>query len=152
MEAHVEARSEPVLVFGFKTAVIMYNMRRLSQSLPFATAIALAATTPPPERFEGHTHTEIACVNAIEGVLAQQMAQTQAATSTSVVQLTSSAEALVRHAGIHGTLQPSEPAAGPARTYAAIAGAPVPAAGAVAAADADRSTAGSDRRRKYRNS
>ena len=99
-------------------------------------ANAFASTTPPTARLEGLTHT-IARVNAIEGILAQ-MAQTQATTTTSIVQLTSSVAALVRHAVIREALPLSDPAAGPIRTYAAIAGAPVPATGAVAAADGDR--------------
>ena len=99
-------------------------------------AIAFASTTPPAERFEGLTHT-IARVNATEGALAQ-IAQAQAATSTSIVQLTSSVAALVQHAGIPNALPPSEPPAAPVRTYAAIAGAPIPAADAAAAAEDGR--------------
>ena len=93
---------------------------------------------PPAERFEGLTRT-IARVNAIEGALAQ-IAQAQAATSTSIVQLTSSVAALVQDAGIPNALPPSEPPAAPVRTYVAIAGAPIPAADAAAAAEDGRAT------------
>ena len=70
-------------------------------------------------------------MNAIEGALAA-IAQVQANTSASIVQLATSAAALVQHAGIPNVLPPSEPPAAPVRTYAAIAGAPVPAADAAA--------------------
>ena len=94
-------------------------------------AIAFATTTPPTARFEGLTRT-IARANAMEGALAA-IAQAQAQTSASIVQLASSVAALVQHAGISNALPPPPPPAAPARTYAAIAGVPVPAVGAVAA-------------------
>ena len=97
-------------------------------------AIAFASPAPPTTRFEGLiTHT-IARVNALEGALAA-IAQAQANTSASIVQLTTSVAALVQHAGIPNALPPSAPPAAPVRTYAAIAGTQVPAADAAAATE-----------------
>ena len=94
-------------------------------------AIAVASTTQPTARSEGLNHT-IARVNAMEGALAA-IAQAQAQTSASIVQLTSSVAALVQHVGIPNAPPPSAPPAAPVRKYAAIASAPVPAVGAVVA-------------------
>ena len=91
-------------------------------------AITFATTSPPAARFEGLTQM-IARVNAIESAFTE-MARAQAQTETSIVQLTSSVAALVQHAGILHALPPPPLPAAPARTYAAIAGAPVPAADA----------------------
>ena len=61
------------------------------------------------------------------------MARAQAQTATSIVQLTSSVAALVQRAGILFALPPPPSPAAPARTYAAITGAPAPAADAASA-------------------
>ena len=87
-------------------------------------AIAFA-TTSPPARFEGLTQT-IARVNNIESVLAA-VAQSQAQTSSAIVQLTASVAALVQHAGIAIALPPAPPPTPPPQSYAAIAAAPAPA-------------------------
>ena len=97
-------------------------------------AIAFATTTPAP-RFEGLTQT-IARVNSIESVLAT-IAQAQAQTSQSIVQLTASVAALVQHAGIAHALPPAPPPVPPSQAYAAIAAAPAPADVAVAAPASD---------------
>ena len=87
-------------------------------------AIALA-TVSPPARFEGLTQT-IARVNNIEGVLAA-VAQSQAQTSSAIVQLTASVAALVQHAGIAIALPPAPPPTPPPRSFAAITAATAPA-------------------------
>ena len=86
---------------------------------------------PPAARFEGLTQT-IARVNNIESALAA-IAQAQAQTSTSIVQLTASVAALVQHDGIANALPPAPPPAPPPQIYAAIAAAPAPAGGAAVA-------------------
>jgi hypothetical protein len=100
-----------------------------------AQAVAVVSTVSPPARFEGLTQT-ISRVNAIESALAQ-LAQSQAATSQSIVQLTANVTALVQHAGIANALPPPPPPPQPVRSYAAIAGAPANAT-APPPADADR--------------
>ena len=92
-------------------------------------AIAFA-TTSPPARFEGLTQT-IARVNNIESVLAA-VAQSQAQTSSAIVQLTASVAALVQHAGIAITLPPAPPPTPPPQSFAAITAATPPAAAPVA--------------------
>ena len=98
-------------------------------------AITFATVGPPNARFEGPTQT-IARVNNIEAALAA-IAQAQAQTSTSVVQLTSSVAALVQHAGLTHALPPAPPLAPPPQTYAAIASAPAPTGGATVASESD---------------
>ena len=88
-------------------------------------AIAFA-TTSPPARFEGLTQT-IARVNNIESVLAA-VAQSQAQTSSAIVQLTASVAALVQHAGIAIALPPAPPPTPPPQSYAAITAATAPVA------------------------
>jgi hypothetical protein len=75
-------------------------------------AIAFATTSPPAVRFEGFIQT-IARVSNIETALAA-IAQAQAQTSTSIVQLTASVAALVQRAGILHALPPAPPPAAPA--------------------------------------
>ena len=71
-------------------------------------------------------------MNAIESAFTE-MARAQARTADSIVQLTSSAAALVQHAGIMHALPPAPPPASPPQTFAAIAGAPAPAGEAAVA-------------------
>jgi len=76
-------------------------------------SIAFASTTPQSARVEGLTHT-IARVNVIEDVLVQ-IAQAQAPTSASAVQLRSSVAA--PWSRIQNTLPTPAPAPAPVRTY-----------------------------------
>ena len=107
-----------------------------AETIPAANgthAIVFATTAPPAVRFEGLAQT-IARVNAIESAFTE-MARAQARTADSIVQLTSSAAALVQHAGIMHALPPAPPPASPPQAFAAIAGAPAP-TGEVAVASA----------------
>ena len=113
-----------------------------AETIPAATpvppgangTIAFATTAPPAARFEGLTQTTTR-VNATESAFTE-IARAQARTAGSILQLTSSAAALVQHAGLTNALPPTPPAF-LLRTFAAIAGAPAPAGAAAVASGSD---------------